>query len=294
MKLSSWKFYWSEAAQNIGRNLVLALASVTSAAVSLLVFGLFIALSMNVAQVAQVMEGQVGIEAFLSDSVTGQGIQTMEAEIRAWPDVRSVTFVSKGAALRTLERDFGSEGKAFNPLGKDNPLMNAFYVKAKTPPAVAAIAARLAHLSGVRQVNYQAPVVSRLFRLIDLLRLAGLGVGVLLALGTLLIIQNAIRLGIFARRREIQIMRLVGATEGFIHWPFLLEGMLLGVVGGVVAAGVIAGLYHVYIGAVHTALPFLPAVAEGHVDRLLLPAIVAVGLLIGFLGSQFSIRRVRV
>lgn len=294
MRFSSWRFYWSEAGRNISRNAVLALAAISSTAVSLLVFGLFIALSMNVARLTTALEGQVGIQAFISNQVGITQVEEMKAQIRSWPDVRSVVFISKGTALKQLVKDFGSQGNFFTPLSKDNPLLNAFFVKADSPNNVVAVAARLKRLPGVANVGYQAPVVTRLFKVVNMVRLVGLGVGTLLALGTLLIIQNAIRLGLFARRREIQIMRLVGATEGFIHWPFLLEGMIFGVAGGTVSAAIIAGIYHLYTHAVQTNLPFIPSVGEGQVDHLLLPAMVAFGLVLGFLGSQFSIRRVRV
>lgn len=294
MKFSSWRFYWSEAGQNIGRNILLSLASVSSATVSLLIFGLFVAVSLNVSQITQVIEGQVGVQAFLRTTVASNQIPALRSEIEAWPEVSSVTFVSKAQALRNLEQDFGAQGSAFKPLSSDNPLLDSFFVKAKNPQDVSAVARRLRSLAAVKNVTYQAPVVTRLFALINDARLAALGVGILLALGTLLVIQNAIRVGIFARRREIQIMRYVGATEGFIRWPFLLEGMLLGVGGGVVSAGVLFLLYHIFASTVHASLPFIPAVNETVADQILLPGVVALGLVLGFFGSQFSIRRVRV
>ena len=294
MRLSSWSFYWSEAGRNISRNAVLALASVSSTAVSLLVFGLFIALSMNVAAVTSALEGQVGIQAFISDQVGATALQTMEKEIASWPNVKSVSYIPKGTALKNLVKDFGSQGNFFTPLSKDNPLLNAFFVKAKSPDEVPAVANHLKRLSGVSNVSYQAPVVDRLFKLVTVVRLVGLGIGILLALGTLLIIQNAIRLGIFARRREIQIMRLVGATDGFIHWPFLLEGMIFGVLGGAVSAAIIAGVYRLYTHVIRTSLPFIPSVAESQIDHLVVPAVVLFGLLLGYLGSHLSLRRVRV
>lgn len=294
MKIQSWKFYFSEASQNLRQNVVLALASISSAAVSLLVFGLFLALSLNVGNIATVMEGQVGIEAFLSNSVQAADAQALMVRIQGWTDVQSVTFVSKEAALRTVEKDFGSQGKEFQPLGQDNPLLNSIFIKAKTPSAVTVIATRVKALPGVTQVNYQAPVVSRLFRLIDLIRLAGLAAGALLALGTLLVIHNAIRIGIFARRREMHIMRLAGATEGFIRWPFLLEGMLLGIGGAIVAGAIAMGLYHLYVSTLRIDLPFVPVVGELQVDRLVFPLVLLFGLVIGLLGSQFSLRKVRV
>jgi cell division transport system permease protein len=294
VNIHSWRFYWAEVWQNMRHNPVLTFASVTSAAVALLVLAVFAALSLNVGRIASSMEGQVGIEAFLKPAVTtAQGTQ-LAASVRAWAGVQSATFVSKQQALAQLEKDFGPSGQSFKPLGTQNPLLDAIYVKATTTKSVAPLAARLRTLSQVQSVNYQAPVVQRLFKAVDIVRLVGLAMGILLALGTLLVIQNAIRTGIFARRREIHIMRLVGATEGFIRLPFLLEGMLLGLGGAVVASLVTAGLYHVYAATMHADLPFLPVVAEASADQTILPLMLGVGLVIGLVASQLSIRRGRI
>lgn len=294
MNIHSWRFYFSEVWQNMRQNPVLTFASITSAAVALLVLSVFAAMSLNVGRLANSMEGQVGIEAFLKPSVTSaQGTQ-LATSVRAWSQVQSAVFVSKQQALAQLEKDFGSSGQAFQPLGSQNPLLDAIYVKATTAQAVAPLAARLQKLPQVQTVNYQAPVVERLLKAVSIVRLVGLAMGILLALGTLLVIQNAIRTGIFARRREIHIMRLVGATEGFIRLPFLLEGMLLGLMGGLLATLVTAGLYHLYTSTVHLDLPFLPVVGEATADRTILPLTLALGVFIGLAASQLSIRRGRI
>ncbi len=294
MNIHSWRFYFSEVWQNMRQNPVLTFASITSAAVALLVLAVFAAMSLNVGRLANSMEGQVGIEAFLKPSVTSaQGAQ-IATSVRSWSQVQSAVFVSKQQALAQLEKDFGSSGQAFKPLGSQNPLLDAIYVKATTAQAVAPLAARLQKLPEVQTVNYQAPVVERLLKAVSIVRLVGLAMGILLALGTLLVIQNAIRTGIFARRREIHIMRLVGATEGFIRLPFLLEGMLLGLMGALLATLLTAGLYHLYASTVHLDLPFLPVVGEATADRTILPLTLALGVVIGLVASQLSIRRGRI
>jgi cell division transport system permease protein len=156
---------------------------------------------------------------------------------------------------------------------------------------VSPLAKRLNGLTGVVQVSYQSQVVSRLFNLIDGVRVVGLGLGILLVLGALLVINNAIRLGIIARRREISIMRLVGATESLVHWPFILEGLILGLIGSLVAAGVSWWGYAAVYSSAARSLPFLPLVSPTPIARDIAGILVVLGVVLGAVGFRLSLRR---
>jgi cell division transport system permease protein len=291
VKLRTWAFCLSEANQNLLRNPVLAIASITTTAVSLLVLGVFLLLSANVNQITTNIESQVAVRAFFSKSATSASETSVLNTVRGWKDVRSAHIVSAKQALAQLKKEFGNQGKVLNSLGSANPLEDSVSVTAKAPVDVAPLAKALGKISGVVRVSYQSQVVNRLFNLINGVRVVGLGVGILLLLGALLVINNAIRLGIIARRREIAIMRLVGATEALVHWPFILEGLILGLIGSVVAAGLAWWGYSALYASASRSLPFLPLVPPLPYASDTAAVLVVLGVLLGAVGFRLSVRR---
>ncbi len=291
MRLRTWAFCLNEANQNLLRNPVLAIASVTTTAVSLLVLGVFLLLSVNVNAIATSIESQVAVRAFFSQNVPRSQEMAEMQTVRGWSDVRTATLVTKAEALAQLKQEFGDQAKVLDTLGTANPLEDSLSVTAQRPQDVKGLASRLSHLGGVVHTTYQSAVVSRLFALIDDVRIVGLVIGVLLLIGSLLVITNAIRLGMTARRREIGIMRLVGATESLVHWPFILEGLILGGIGALVASAL---AYWSYVAAYHTAvhsLPFLPLISPSPVARDIALLLFVLGILLGAVGFRISVRR---
>lgn len=294
MRLPTILFGVEEALQNMVRNLGVSVASITTSAMSLLVLGLFLALSLNISHLSAVLARQVDARVFVADSCRGSCLAAMGRRLHHIPDVASVIFYPKAAALRNLEQQLGADPSLFQGLGNQNPLQNSFEVRARTPSEMASVVRRLSHLPHVTSVVYQARVVERLVAFISVVRLVGLIIGVLLAFGALLVIYNAIRVGIYARRREIHIMRLVGATEGFVRFPFLLEGTVLGAIGGGLAIGALALGYHLFFQDVTIALPFLPMLPPDQVVGRIAGLILIFGVLLGLIGSRISLQRVRV
>ncbi len=291
MRLRTWAFCLNEANQNLMRNPVLAIASVTTTAVSLLVLGVFLLLSVNVNAIANSVESQVAVRAFFAQSVPqSQELQEIQT-VRGWQEVRIATLVTKAQALSQLKKEFGDQARVLDSLGSANPLEDSLSVTARQPQEVKGLAARLSHLGGIVHTTYQSAVVSRLFALIDGVRVVGLVIGILLLIGSLLVITNAIRLGMAARRREIAIMRLVGATESLVHWPFILEGLILGGIGAIVASGLAFWSYvAAYRSAVHS-LPFLPLVTPSPLARDIALLLLVLGILLGAVGFRISVRR---
>lgn len=292
MKLRTWTFCVREASQNMLRNPVVAVASITTTAVSLLVLGTFVLLSLNVSHVTASIESGVAVRAFFSPPTTASAEQQVLQTVRGWPDVRAVQLITKQQALQTLKQEFGTAGKALDSLSSANPLEDSLSVSATQPKYVARVARQLRGISSIVDVTYQSRVVSRLFAFVNAIRVAGLVLGLVLLGGALLVIHNAIRLGVMARRREIAIMRLVGATEALVHWPFILEGLILGVFGAFLSALItFFGYPAVYLAAAHT-MPFLPLVSPHPMSADISLLLLAVGALLGTLGFRLSVRRI--
>lgn len=210
---------------------------------------------------------------------------------REMPSVAAVEFVSKEQALEILRARLGEQRKILDALGESNPLPDYFLVTVKSPEEVRKTAVAIADLYGVAEVNYGQDVVNNLFDLTRLLRIFGVMLLAILALATIFIISNTIRLTVFARRKEIAIMKYVGATDWFIRWPFILEGVVLGLIGGGISAVVLRSFYSAMAAKITGAMVFFPLAEQSPFMGYLAAALIFSGVAIGILGSTISLRK---
>ncbi len=289
--MRNWRYIWGEAWGSLVANPWMTVASLGSMAVAIMVLSIFVVFAANVNHLAGYLESQVQIRAFLADGLTVKQVASLQQKITAMPGVRQVSFVSKETALNQLEQEFGREKGLLAGESKANPLPASFSVKAAGPAEVATIAGKLAGLSGVTNVSYQAQTVERLFTLTKALRQIGAGLAILLIVATGFIIANTIRLAVFARRREIRIMKLVGASDGMIRGPFVIEGLILGTVGALLSAGVVFWGYWWLVRSAQKGLPFLPLLSWQLIAEILAGMVIVVGAGVGMLGSYLSLHR---
>ena len=172
-----------------------------------------------------------------------------------------------------------------------NPLPSSYEITFTSPEAVKKTSRIVADYPEVDSTHYGQEIIEQLFKITNVIRWGGIALIIFLTLATIFIISNTIRLTVFARRKEIAIMKFVGATNWFIRWPFLLEGLMLGFIGGVIADVVLAQFYEFATVAVHSSLAFLPMVSMYpfmyHVGAILLVA----SMIIGAVGSTISLKR---
>ncbi|WP_018085470.1 permease-like cell division protein FtsX [Desulfurispora thermophila] len=284
-------YYWREAFTSIGRNSWLSLACVGTVAVSLMVLGCSVLLALNAAALAADLEAAVEIRVFLKDDLAPDELRRWQKEIESWPEVSLVEYVSKSQALEEMKKKFADRREILQGLEENNPLPAMLRVKTHRADQVAGVAGRLASFSGVEEVNYGRGLVEKLVQVVRWVRLFGLGLVAALAAAAVFLVSTNIRLSVFARRREIGIMVFLGATNWFVRMPFLLEGMLLGLAGAVIAAGAVYFGYRQLLAALQTALPFVQLVADWRLIYQILGGMVVAGVLLGSLGSVISMRR---
>jgi len=280
-----------EALTSIRRNGLMSLASISTVAVSLLVLAVFLLLAVNLEHTALVVESQLEMKAYVDEQASGQVISDLQWKISSLAGVARVEYVSKEEALDRLRAQLKERADLLEGVEEMNPLRDSFEVQVVRPEYLRGVAEQVSALPGIANVVYGEELAGKIIRLTRALRLAGLGMAVMLALATVFIISNTIRLTVFARRREIGIMKLVGATDGFIRWPFILEGMVLGLVGSLLSAAVVWRGYAWLVGRVRDTLPFLPMVPGRPVLPGLTLMLLALGAFIGALGSAISLRR---
>ncbi len=291
MKLQTAEYYFREVCVSMVRKRWMTFASIGTVAVSLFVLGVFLILVMNVTKLAASLESRVQIAAYLDDALTMENRAEVERMTREMPSVVAVEFVSKEQALKILQARLGDQRKILDALGETNPLPNYFLVTVNSAEEVKRTAAAIADLYGVAEVNYGQDVVDNLFDLTRLLRIFGVILLAILALATVFIISNTIRLTVFARRKEIAIMKYVGATDWFIRWPFILEGAVLGLIGGGISAIILRNFYSAVAAKVYGSLAFFPLVEQYPFVNYLTVALILSGVAIGILGSTVSLRK---
>ena len=236
MKLRTTEYFVREVCISIKRNNWMSFASISTVAVSLFVLGMFLIIVLNMNRMASMLESQVQINVYLDDKLKGSEIDDLEDDLKKMQGIESVQYVSREDAIVRLRERLGDQKYLLDALGDKNPLPNAFEVTVKQPTMVETAAKAIEKFGGVESVKYGQDVVEHLFDMTRLVRIFGFTLMLLLAGATLFIISNTIRLTVFARRKEIAIMKYVGATDWFIRWPFLLEGVVLGFFGGVLAS----------------------------------------------------------
>jgi cell division transport system permease protein len=296
-------FFLGEAFGSMRRNWVMAMAAVITVFISTAILGAVLVTRDNLNQGATSLKNRVMIEVFIKDSATDEQVQALEQKIQGIADVKSYKYISKDEALRRFRARFGERIVANLPI---NPLPASYEIQVKDANRVDAVAAQFFNDPTVDNVpgsphngvKYAKETVRKMLQTINLI---GYGMWIatgIFALAAILLISTTVRLSIFARRREVEIMRLVGATNWFIRWPFVLEGFITGLIGAVFAAG--------FVWLTNWALSNWLKSSDIHFINLrvfsmwwqsgswpagLLPTLAVLGAVLGALGSMVALRR---
>ena len=291
MKISTFEYFVREAFISMRRNGLMSVASVSTMALSLFILGMFLILVLNLTHLASALESQVQISVYLQDGLSEYEHREIGTRITKMQGVNQVLFVTKAEAMKRFQERLGEQKNLLNALGKTNPLPNAFEVKVDKPEQVKAVAKAIGEIKGVENAKYGQEVIEQLFALTKLIRTFGLILIILLALAAIFIIANTIRLTVFARRKEIGIMKYVGATDSFIRWPFLIEGVMLGIGGALLSVLILSQTYGLLVERIYESLAFLPLLPQYPFILQISLLLLAVGMVVGALGSAVSLRR---
>lgn len=291
MRLRAFNFFFRETLNSLKRNGWMVIASAGTVAVSLIVFGLSLLIVANTNYITGNLESDVTIAVYLNNDLSSSKISDIKDEIKKINGVSDTTFVSKSEALTEFKKQLGDKKDMLEALEGGNPLPDQFRVKTNSADKVAAVSKEIEAVDGVDKVNYGQGIVEKLFAITKWMRWIGYAIMVLLGLAAIFLISTTIRLALFSRRKEVQIMKFVGATDWFIRWPYLMEGMFIGFSGALFAIILITTIYSAFVSYLHQTLPFVP-VQSGVAFMVGTSSILAVtGILIGAIGSMISIRK---
>ncbi|WP_215114112.1 permease-like cell division protein FtsX [Exiguobacterium sp. s70] len=278
------------------RNGWMTFAAISAVTITLLLVGVFALVMFNVNEISENVESDVEIQVFVTRTAEETNVEKLGENLEQIPGVESVTFSSKEDELENFRNQLGEDANAYGTVEKDNPLHDRYIVKASDPLNTEKVADAVQSLANVDKVTYGQDYIDKMFAFFNGIRIGGLVLIVGLTLMAMFLISNTIKMTIFSRRREIEIMRLVGAKNSFIRWPFFIEGLLLGVFGALIPIAVIYFGYDVAYSALQPSLDQLnsdifklidPSILTTQVSLVLL----ALGAFIGIWGSTTSLGR---
>lgn len=288
---SSFTYFWSETFKSLFRNKLMSLASILTVTLSMFILGAFLCVVYNIDHMATYLESQVEMSVYLKDGLNTNQVMMVGSALKKQPGVQSITFTSKDKAMEEFKQQLGAQAGILDAVS-GNPLPASYKMSFDTPEHLKQAAAAAQKYQSVDTVQYGQDIIEQLYKIAQFIRVAGVVIIVFLAGAELFIISNTIRLTVFARRREIQIMKYVGATDSFIRWPFIFEGVVIGLIGSGIASGILWEGYQFVIRSMHDAgLVFIPLVNLWPFMGYTIAVLLVAGIIIGALGSAISMRK---
>lgn len=285
--------HFRESIKSLTRNAWMTFASVSAVTVTLILVGTFLVIMMNLNNFATKVEEDVEIRVLVDVTSTPEQQKELRNRVDNLSGIASVELSPKEKELDNLISSMGEQGKSYQLFEQNNPLNDVIVVKTENPRDTPQIAKQIERFDGAYRVLYGQDEVKKLFDFVEISRNIGIALIIGLVFTAMFLISNTIKITIFARRHEIEIMKLVGATNWFIRWPFFLEGLMLGVMGAIVPVILVLATYnYLYTwvepkvaGSFVQFLPFSPFAFQ--VSAIL----ILIGALIGVWGSLMSVRK---
>ncbi len=298
MKFSTMIYNFGQGIRNIWRNKLFSLASIATMSACIFLFGIFYSIGTNFSAMVQSAEESVAITVFFVEGVTQDQIDAIEAEIQKRPEVETYVFVSAEEAWESFKLEY-FEGKEELAEGfaDDNPLANSanFEIYMNDVSLQSALVSYLEELDGVREVNQSEVAAETLSDFSTLLAYISAGVVAILIAVAAFLINNTVTVGIHVREEEIKIMRLIGAKDKFVRSPFIVEGVVIGLIGSAVP---LVLLYFLYEGVINYVADrfsvlgsFISFIPVGELYQVLVPISMILGVGIGYVGSRFTVAK---
>jgi cell division transport system permease protein len=291
MRSDNMGFFLAEAFKNLRLNLLMSVTAVTTTAVCILILGIGLLVDAHVEGIVRNVGQDVAITAFFPEDVDQERIDEVVSSVEGYPEVNESAYVSKEEALERFRETFADQPDIAGSISSD-VLPASMEIQLNDSIDSSVVADRL-RAEGFQddEIRYPQQTVDRLNQITGYLVWGLRGATALFFVASVLLIFNTIRLSIFARRKEIEVMKLVGASDSFVRTPFVLEGLVQGLIGAIPAALLVVWMDSVFVGWAQESLPFLP-ISSGAVNALIvLLFLLFVGALVGIAGSFFSVRR---
>lgn len=294
MRLSKVGYSLAQAKKNVIRNGLMTVASLFTITSCLVILGLFTVITLNVNYISDQVKDQCEIQLFMKDDATEERTEAIKAEIDNTPNVKESVLFTKEDMLKFAKEDMfeGKEDLLTGFEGDDNPFSNSYKITLNDIEKTTETVDRLKALDGVDHVENKQDVVNTVVSVSNIVKKLSLFVMALLLIIAIVIIANTVKLTVFNRRKEINIMKYIGATDRFIRIPFILEGMMIGFIGAMIAFGLMSWGYITMLNYVKAyQFNMFELIQYMTVAPIIAALFVVVGCLIGIAGSVFSMRK---
>ena len=289
MTFRSFKYYLKEGLSSINVNRLMTFASLGAVFVSLLIWGAFLIFSFNINSAVDKIARDCELQIFIDENVDFERYKQIGEEIKKIDNVLSVEMVTKDKILEDYRKKLKDEASALDGLEEDNPFRNSFKIKVTDLSLTQSVAEKLNKINGVAKITDFREAVDIIVRVSDTVEKVSVWIVLILWIISAFIISNTVKVAVFARRKEIGIMKYIGAKDWFIRWPFVIEGVIIGVMGAIISLIVILlGYWRVVATWSVSAVTLMPVhVVAPHLSWMFLVC----GIVIGAFGSAISLRK---
>lgn len=292
MRISTIKFFIVDALKSLKRNKTVSSAAAATVAATLFILGIFLLTITNVKQGIVEVESKVQVKIYLKDNITMLEQRDLEKQIKAVNGVVDVNYETKAQAMEKFKNQLGEQNKTLvEGLEKDNPMPNSYVIKVKAPEIVSDVVKNIKGMQGIESIKDGREIVDKIMVITKTIKWVGSVIFIILIGVSLFLIGNTIKITVYSRRREIGIMKYIGATDWFIRWPFIIEGIIMGAAGGILADIVLYYLYRLAYAKASAGLMIMQLVSPQYVLTNILGLFILAGVAIGSIGSILSIRK---
>jgi len=288
--LNSIEFFVSEAWTGFKRSGIMSFVAVGTVIVSLTIFGVFLMGVVNIGSIIGTISSSVQVSAYVERSLDKYEVDSIINRISALRGVSSVKYLSREDAWKKFKEEYGGKMN-LEEVVSNNPLPDTFIIEVQIPELVPSVSKQISGMPSISEVRYSGKLIKQVESLASAVRIGGLILVCMLSVATLLIVINTIRLTVIAREKDISIMKLVGATNSFIKWPFIIEGVIIGVIGSMFSFAILKASYDLVVFQVSQALPFLPLVSDQKHLVAVYVIVGCVGIFLGMLGGYISVSK---
>jgi cell division transport system permease protein len=292
MKINTIKHFIVDALKSLKRNKTICLASVITVLITFFVLGIFVLVSKNVGLALNGVQSKVELKVFLQNDIKLVDQREIEIKLKDMPEVKDVTYESKDQAFINFQK--GSENNKGLLEGyslQNNPFPASYIVKLNKPEDAQTVANAIKNMPGVDSIGNQQDLINTITRIVNAVRIIGVILFLILIGVAIFLIMNTTKLTVYSRRREVGIMKFVGATDWFIRWPFIIEGMIIGLVGAILASILVGIAYQGFFSWITTKMLFVDIVGTSYIYTSLLWQFAIAGAVIGGGASYFSLRK---
>lgn len=292
MKISTLKYFSIDALKSLKRNRTLTLASMITVSLTLYMFGTFLLTGLNANQVVMNVESRLEVQVFFKDGTNKESKDIISNELKKIPGVVEIKYETKEQALEKYKEQLGEENKdLLQGLDKKNPLPESYIVKVNNADITKDVVESMKDKQGIDHVVANKELIDRIDAFTKGIRWIGIAAFVILVPISLLLIGNTIKLAVYSRKKEIGIMKYVGATDGFIRWPFIIEGVIIGLAGSIISSVLLNYSYRIVYNKLSSTIVMMNLVTPQYVLNNILWIFILVGIIIGGVGSILSIRK---